>query len=267
MNYHQKNSFLFSSTKKSSKKRTIIFSLVLVFLILIFISSSFRNLVFLIGRPIWKLENAIETSLSDSWSLLSSKQSLVEENRALRDAKNKTDYYSLVNDFLRQENTSLKEALGRKDEKSNSVLAYVLSKPGITLYDEMIVDAGSNFNVKVGDLVSADGTIVLGEIGEVFDKTSKVVLFSTPNRVTNVLLGPNSIQAEAKGVGSGNFVVRLPKETELKEGDTVIVPSISPNVFGIVEKIVSESTDTFQNVYFKNPVNLLELKFVQIIKK
>ncbi|MFZ2038831.1 MAG: rod shape-determining protein MreC [Minisyncoccia bacterium] len=221
----------------------------------------------MVGRPLWKLENVIEVLLIDSANLFSSKRSLVEENRALREAKNKTDYYVLVNDFLRQENLSLQEALGRKDEKQQSVLAYVLSKPGISFYDEIIVDAGNNFDIKVGDLVSVDGTIVLGEVTEVFSKTSKVSLFSTPNAVTNVLLGPNSIQAEAKGIGSGNFIVRLPKETELKEGDSVVVPSISLNVFGVVEKIVSEASDTFQNVYFKNPVNLLELKFVEIIKK
>jgi len=267
MNYHPKNSLSFSQTRRGGKNRTIIFVVVIIFIAALFISAPFRNLVFWVGRPLWKLENFLEIKLADNLSLFSSKKSLVEENRALRDAKNKTDYYALVTDFLRQENKSLKEALGRKEEKTNSVLAYVLSKPGISFYDEVIVDAGENFNIKVGDLVSVEGMVVLGEITEVFAKTSKVALFSTPNKTTNVLLGSNSIQAEAKGMGSGNFLVRLPRETELKEGDTVIVPSISLNVFGVVEKIEAEDSDTFQSVYFKNPVNFLELKFVEIIKK
>jgi rod shape-determining protein MreC len=264
MSYPQKNNFSFNGHRANHRLRWFIFALVII--AILFTLRPTRNLLFVVARPFWKLENYLISRLSDSWLLLSAKRSLVEENRRLQEVNNKLNYYILTNDFLQKENENLREAVGRHSDKNHSVLSYVLIKPGKTPYDIILIDAGQNYNIEIGDLVAVDGTIVIGEVTEVYSDTSKVELYSTPGKILTVLIGPNSIQADASGVGDGNFRVKLPKETEVKEGDNIVIPSISTNVFGVVEKIEIGSTETFKDIYFKNPVNLSELKFVEILK-
>jgi hypothetical protein len=52
---------------------------------------------------------------------------------------------------------------------------------------------------------------------------------------------------------------------EVKESDVIVVPSITTNIFGIVEKVSFEEKDSFQTVLFKSPVNIAELNFVEVI--
>ena len=239
---------------------------VLVFVALLFLSSPFRGFVFWLARPLWKIEIAVSSYFDSSIKLLQAKRVLVEENKNLTEENSKLKYYTLANDYLRRENDSLRELAGRHKDTNPVTLAYVLIKPGQTPYDQLIIDVGTNLGVSVGDLVAVEGSVVIGEITEVFSDTAKVELYSTPNKILTILIGPNSIQAEAVGVGLGNFRVKLPKETDVKEGDSVIIPSISTNVFGVVEKIDSADANTFQNIYFKNPVNLSEIKSVVVLK-
>jgi len=226
----------------------------------------FPGALFTLATPFWRFENYLLEKFADNFNLLRAKQTLVAENRRLTEENKRLNYYLIVNDFLKQENEELKSLAGRPSAKLESVLAYVLVKPTKSPYDILVVDVGENFGIKKGDLVSADGSLIIGEVAEVYANSSKVELYSTPNKVLTVLVGSNSIQAEAQGLGAGNFFIKLPKETEIKEGDSVVFPSISTDIFGIVEKVEANSTNTFQNIYFKNPINLAELRFVNILK-
>ncbi len=107
--------------------------------------------------------------------------------------------------------------------------------------------------------------IYIGEVSEVYPHISKIILYSTPGHKLSVVLGTNSVSVEAVGVGGGNFNIFLPREVEVKEGDVIIIPSITTNVFGIVEKVNFKDKDSFQTVLFKSPVNISELSFVEIV--
>ncbi|MEI8339322.1 MAG: rod shape-determining protein MreC [bacterium] len=265
MNFPQRNNFLGHDRRNSSHKTWWILGIFVV-VFLLFTFTGLRGALVWVAKPIWKAENSLILFWQDSFELLSAKKTLVEENRKLKETLLKTDYYILARDFLRSENDDLKEALGRKSVSRQSVLAYVLVKPGKTPYDQIIIDAGENFGVAVGDLILAEGSVAVGEVIEVFGSTAKVSLYSSPNRKLTVLIGPNAVQADAEGLGGGNFRVRLPKETGIKEGENIIIPSISNNVFGVIEKIESSDTDTFQDIYFKSPVNISELRLVEVVK-
>ena len=111
----------------------------------------------------------------------------------------------------------------------------------------------------------ANDNVYLGEVSEVDPHSSKVTLYSTPGRKLSVVLGASSISAEAVGIGGGNFNIFLPREVEVKEGDIIVIPSITTNVFGIVEKVNFQDKDSFQTVLFKSPVNISELNFVDVV--
>jgi cell shape-determining protein MreC len=262
MNYLLKSSN-FQDRKRAGQKKVFITIIVIFMAVLVFFVPPVRQTLFLIAKPVWKLENNILNS--NFFQYFRSKKALINEKIVIEQKLFLAGNLLAINETLQKENDSLKDLLGRKEIKNNTVLAAILVKPPLTPYDMLTVDVGSNQNIKVGDKVIANANIYIGEVSEVYVNSAKVILYSTPGRKLAVVLGNNSVTVEAVGIGGGNFNIYMPKEVEVKEGDVITVPSITANVFGIVEKVNFKETDSFQTVLFKSPVNISELSFVEII--
>jgi len=262
MNYLLKSSN-FEDRKKNARKRILFTVAILIILVLIMLTSPVRTLLFSVAKPLWQTENSVFNS--NFFSYFKSKQSLIDDKVALEQKLFLAGNLMSLNDVLQTENDNLKDLLGRKDTKQKTILAAVLVKPPQTPYDMLTVDIGADQNVKVGDKVLASANIYIGEVSEVMAHASKVTLYSTPGRKLSVVLGASSVTAEAVGVGGGNFNIFLPREVEVKEGDVIVIPSITANIFGIVEKVNFNEKDSVQTVLFKSPVNISELSFVQIV--
>ncbi len=251
--------------RNNNRKLNLVPFIVVIFLIIIFSFSGTRNLIFSIGSPFWHIKNSISIFFSDSGQLVRSKSSLIEENNLLKEQIKKTEEDILLSKIIQGENDDLKSLLNRKPASQKQILAVVLDKPFLSPYDTLIIDAGSSNGISIGDKVLADEGTFIGSVSEAFDNKSKVILYSSPGEKIKVLIGNNNMEKEATGVGGGNFVLEAPKEAGIKEGDTIIIPSISPNVFGVVEKISSKETDSLETVLFKNPINISELKWVLVL--
>lgn len=249
--------------RRSAQKKVWITVVVLAILMIILGTAFARQSFFSLASPILKLENVIANSHLAEY--FTTKQSLIEEKSALERKLFALGDLSAINVVLQNENDLLKNLLGRKDGVLNTILATVLVKPPQTPYDTLLVDIGLDYQAKVGDKVIANANIYVGEVSEVYEHSAKVTLYSTPGWKLSVTLGENSISAEAIGIGGGNFNISLPKEVDIKEGDTITVPSIISNIFGIVEKVDSKEKDSAQTVLFKSPINISELKFVEVI--
>ena len=263
MNFRQRNNF---SSKNQNKNRNAFLS-VLFFLIIFFIFtfSGPKTFVFGIASPFWNLKTFVYYLVTDNVSVLLSKTSLIKENENLKLQIDKDKKDMVFKDVLSAENDDLKIALNRKDSNKKSILSAILVKPSLSPYDTLIIDIGNNQNISVGDKVAANGNTFIGYVSEVYENTSKVILYSSPGEKVNVLIGNGNIEKEALGMGGGNFEVDVPREVDIKEGDSIIMPSISPNIFGVVSKIEYQSADAFQKVLFNSPVNVSELKWVYVI--
>jgi cell shape-determining protein MreC len=229
----------------------IITGIIIVLLLLYIFAPTFLPSIFLkIASPFWNIVKPSEEELAQ---IISSK-----------------DYESALVLELRKENEALKEILNRNTDAS-STLAYILKKPPFTAYDTFIIDIGLKDNIKVGEKIYAGENILLGEIAEVYDSTSKVRLYSTPGEKYEVTLGvgtsTDNIQVGATGRGGGSFEIVVPRDLKIKEGDTVVIPSLTPNVFGIVKDIVTEDTNTFSTVLFSQPINIYQLKWVELYRQ
>ena len=189
-------------------------------------------------------------------------------NNQVEDLKKQVQALNLeLNDknLLVLENNQLKEILGRNSGRS-TILGVVLSKPAMTPYDTFVIDVGSNQGIKLDDLVLAGSSTAVGKISEVNANISKVIAFSSPNFKYPIFIGEKNIQAEAIGQGNGNYKVVLPEGSEVKIGDNIIIPSINPTVFGVVERIVQSDQPSFINVLFKSPISLNSLYYVEVVK-
>lgn len=262
MNYPLRSSN-FEDRKRAARKRVTITIVVILVVIIILSTSPARSILFYVASPIWKFENSVLNS--NLFQYFKFKQSLIDDKTALEQKLFLAGNLIAQNNTLQAENDNLKDLLGRKDTKQKTVLSTILVKPPQTPYDSLIIDIGADYMLKVGDKVMANNNVYIGDVSEVLPNSSKVNLYSTPGRKLSVVFGGDSVTAEAVGVGGGNFNIMIPREIEVKEGDVITIPSITTNVFGIVEKVNFKDTDSFQTVIFKSPINISELSFVEVV--
>jgi cell shape-determining protein MreC len=166
--------------------------------------------------------------------------------------------------FLYKENLELKGRLGR-DAGTPGILAGVLMRPPATPYDTLLVDAGTTEGVSAGDFVSAGGTTLIGVVREVYEHSSRVVLFSAPGESYDTMLG-GTVPLHMEGQGGGSLVGQVPASTPVAAGDAVVFPGVASAFAGSVSKVISKPGESFQMVYVRLPVDPLSLQFVEIRK-
>ncbi len=149
---------------------------------------------------------------------------------------------------------------------STEVLGVILSRPPRTPYDSLVIDIGEDEGLMEGDLVYADRDYIIGQIGEVRSSTSVVKLYSSPDQKIDVLIGSSTTPVVAEGRGGGNFYIKIPKNIVINEGDQIVAPGIREHVFGTAERVDTDEGEAYSHVYFKLPVNIYSLHYVQVKK-
>jgi cell shape-determining protein MreC len=255
-----------SNTRKKTNLKARVIGVIVLAVAVVFMSTSvLRGALFYVVSPLWAGQNFIAQGIQHSLALFSSKNALIKENNDLHVANNRADLRLSSLSILEQENAELKTRLGRPQVAANSILAAVLVKPGRAAYDTLIIDIGSLDGLKGEEMVLADGVIAIGKVKEVYSTSAKVVLFSSSGEITNVYVGDKAISTEASGLGGGNFEASLPNEIEVSIGDTISLPGGYPVVFGTVEAVSSRPTDPSQMIRFRLPVNMSELRYVDVV--
>lgn len=269
MNYLQDRK---SKRKKYLKIGVFIFA----FLFLIYFSSPilkvFSRGAHAVFRPVLYVGNGAFSKLGSLGAYFKSKSALEKENERLNteleaQAMERENYRTIL-----AENENLKETLGRKSKSANLLLSAILSEPNHSPYDTLIIDRGSEHGVSVNDKVYAYGNIPVGAVAEVYGATSKVTLYSSSGAVTPAVISisqaetgvSKNIFVDAVGRGGGSFEITVPRDLSIPKGTEVTLPGMTPRVLGIIEGTISEPRDAIQKILLRSPVNIFELKFVQV---
>ncbi len=264
MNYPRNKQFQYPRRNR----RILIFSffLILVLILIIFrkpimnfVGNSFQNL----GHAIWPNSNKAADNLGDTSYIFKTRGGLNAENQDLKNqllelTMKQTDYA-----LLADENAKLKEIFFRKENR-NLTLATIWAKPSQSPYDTLIIDLGSLQGIKPAQKVFAQGNILIGQVFEVYDNTSKVKLYSSPGEKTDAMIVGKDIYVQATGRGGQNFEITLPQDFEINIGDEVVVPSMNSQVLGLVVEVISDPRDPLKKVLLRSPINIQELKFVEV---
>lgn len=255
--------------KKTQRKKIfkITFSVVVLIILFYFRYSIFNGLSSVgqaLFRPVLVIGNNIGDKFKNIGSYFVSKNSLSLENQNLKSqisesTADRANYISIVD-----ENNKLKEILGRKNEKVEMVLGVILSKPNQSLYDTLIIDVGKKQGLSIGNIIFALGSVPIGRVDSIYENSSKVVLFSNAGERTQVIVTGRDAFVELVGRGGGNFEMILPRDFILQKGDQVVLPGINSYVLAVVETVVSDPREPFMKVLLTSPVNIQELKFVEI---
>ncbi len=219
-----------------------------------------------IGKPIWSVEKFATDGLYNINYLFRTKASISEENHNLIEEISSVRLSMIDYQILKNEVNQLKETLNRLPLKDNFILGNILTKPNHSLYDTIIIDIGANHKINVGDQVYANGNIPIGKIENVYDNTSLVSLYTNPGQKTEGFIDISNVSVELTGRGGGNFEMIIPIELSADKGTIVYLPGGSSLVLAIVDEILSKPTDPFKKVILSSPVNIQNLKWVQVKK-
>ncbi len=226
----------------------------------------FGNLFNYIGLPIWKTEKMINDSLYDLNYLFRTKVSISNENHNLIEEISNIRLTMIDYQLLKNEVNDLKEILGRLPAEDDFILGNILTKPNHSPYDTIVVDIGKDMGIKELDKVYANGNIPIGIMSKIYDKTSLVTLYTSPGQKTEGFLDITNASVELIGRGGGNFEMIIPMELSAERGTVAYLPGNSPEVLAIVDEIISVPTDPFKKVLLSSPVNVQNLKWVQVKK-
>ncbi len=236
--------------------------LLFLFHVQIFHTLSFATSI--VFRPVLSFGKVASDKLSGLSSYFVSKESLTKEVGDLKFRLAWSDARMSNYETLLAENTELKEVLSRKPESLDLVLASVLSKPSRSAYDTILVDAGYGDGVAVGKLVFAYGSVPIGRVATVYKDSARIILFSSAEEKNDAVI--NGMNFELVGRGGGNFEVILPRDLVVEKDSEAVLPGISSYPVAVVEDTISDPRDAFQKVILTSPVNIEELRFVEIAK-
>jgi len=243
-----KTNFLPKNRHRVSYKKPIV-TIVAIFVLGALFFSFFDGMVIRFFSPLWRGQNAISQGLKNLGDFLKSKEALINENNKLKEM--------IISKEL------IIKSFKSPPETSNSLVG-VLMHPPQTAYDNLIIDVGLSDGVFVGQSVSLPEGPRIGTLIEIFDKNSRVKLYSANGEKTNAVLERNDVPIILLGRGGGNFEFTLPRDVAIETGDRIFSPDTQPTLIAVVGDIESTPTDAFKKVIASLAVNIYTLRFVII---
>jgi len=217
-------------------------------------------------RPIWKIEKMIVSGFNNMGYFFNTRASLYENNSKLKEDNFNIKLSMVDYEILKQENLELKRILNRLPENREFILASILTKPNQSLYDTLIIDVGEKDGIREGNLIYANGETPIGKISKIYKSTSLAVLFSNPKEKTEGYINIINANVELLGRGGGNFEMIIPMDLSIEKEAIIYIPGNSSAVLALVDEVISSPSDPFKKVILKSPVNIQNLKWVQVRK-
>lgn len=219
-----------------------------------------------IGNPIWHTGGFMADKIYDWNYFFRTKASITTENHNLIEEIYYLRLSMLDYQILERENTELKELLDKVGEESDFVLGNILSKPNHSPYDTLIIDIGASTGIKEGDVVYSSGITPIGSVEKVYEKTSLISLYTNPGRKTEGFIDISNVSVELTGRGGSNFEMVIPMELSIEKGTIIYLPGSNSKIIAYVDEVISSPTDPFKKVILSSPVNVQNLKWVQVKK-
>ncbi|MFT7557769.1 MAG: cell shape-determining protein MreC [Planctomycetota bacterium] len=211
--------------------------------------------------PVWERYERLRVGLSDTAQVLTrSKLSLVQENETLRQQYGVLAPAIFQLEMLQNKVDELEAVLHRGEVESVKTIAAVVAPARKNLYQNIIIDQGSIAGVVVGDKVLAD-TMLIGEVSRVYPKSAMVELYSRHEGVVDGIL-PDGTAVELLGEGVGNYSIELIRGVEINKGDIIYDRSFRGHILAVVDEVIFDPRDPYQQVLVRVPINLNTLRWV-----
>lgn len=250
------------SKKKSQKYFKIIFSIILILVIFtplkIFLGKISN--IFFIKAFVAKAE--ISEIISNTEMLLTPKNKLIEKIKSQQKEIEKLKITEISYNELLLNYSNLEKLLSVKENYPNFIFSQVRSSPKQSIYDTIIL----NDSFKVGSLVISESGNPIGKIESSNKNSSSVLLFSHAGLETEGFLQDEATPVTLVGKGAGNFLISLPREIKISEGDKIYIYGVK-NSIGKVGLVEFDARDPFQKVFVISYENIFKIKNVLVEEK
>jgi len=241
------------------------------------LSSKVKNFFYLISSPIQKILWKTGDRASDFFETIANIKNLKKENEELKLKTQELLVKNIEILELEKENKFLREALEIGLEKEFELIFAEVTGKDVS-QDSILINKGSKNGILNNLPVIAQQKVLVGRVEEIYENFSRVILISDKESVFNVEIFRvddenfvDNISGVVKGKGNFQLILDLiPKEKEIKEGDTIITSSLG-GVFpkgllvGQVQKIKKSDIEPFQQAEVKPAFDIKELEKVFII--
>lgn len=245
------------------KKATLIIFVFCFFMLLeLFFTNAVIRISHTIAKPLWFGSNFLTKPLYEVKNFFTSKNELIKKNLELENEIMVLKLKEIDYNLLSKEFDELKNQFGR--EADSRVVARILSRPPQSPYDTLVIDLGSLSGVLQDSKVYISENIIIGLVKEITPNTSLVELFSSGNKKQEAAVSRTGSSYILNGLGGGNFVLEVPKDTDIIWGDVFLYPEFSPSILGTVYYIDSSSQSSFKKIYIRVPGNIFSNKYVFI---
>ncbi|MBC7073801.1 rod shape-determining protein MreC [Candidatus Parcubacteria bacterium] len=233
-------------------KKNLFVSFFLAFLLvfLYFFQNTIQNFIYALFSPFqsffWELSLKIKTFFStiiSLWQAQKENQILKQEIQTLKG--------EIANLKLKEkENEILKEALNLKENGFQVFPSKVVAKA--IDEDFIVIEGGTKHNIKEGMVVIGKQKQLIGKISKTYQNFSQVQLIFAKHFQFDGQTLDSKVNFLVEG--ASNFKLKLkflPKESEIKEGETILTSSLSGKfpeglLVGKVEKIFDFPTKNFK---------------------
>lgn len=229
-----------------------------------------KNSVYTLTQPIQKRVWGFSADISGGIQGIVAVRNALKQNRELLDRINQLVAENFQIEELKNENQTLKEALGLGMEKEYDLrMAETIGTDVVG--DSLTIDKGADDMIETGFPVVTSNKVVIGRISKVYDDFAKVDLITGKNMAFDVKLSESGANGLAKGLGGLNIMVDLiPKDVEVKPGSPVTTSAmggIFPEGYlvGTVDSIEKNDVETFQAAKIKPAFELGRIGEVFII--
>ncbi len=195
---------------------------------------------------------------------------LQEENDQLRQELD--TYHTLLDEYREaySRNRYLETELKFKRRESfPALMARVVGKDPSFWFQTLIVDRGENDGVVTG-MVARNSRGVVGQVVQVSDNYSKILLANAPSSAIDAIVQKNRVRGILKGAGEQGYVLHyVLKHEDVKEGDTIVTAGIGgvfpPGItLGTVSKVHSKQRGMFLEIDVEPAVDFSRLEFFYI---
>lgn len=244
----------------------------------------FPAIVTAVARPFWRVQFSVINGAIHSPEYLLERNQLLQsqieemqtrldtmvaielENRQLKELYGRSGYSPIDSTvFGFEQSTSspinIEEEFNNPDAR---ILAAVIKRPPFSIYDELVIDIGKDYELSTSSMVYSSGGVLIGKVVDVSSKTARVRLLSSPGETYEVLIGDSNTPATAFGRGGGQYDAQVSRDMNIKEGDFVMNPSLNDKPLGMVSAVLIDPAQPFKTILFAPPINIYQLRWVLV---
>ncbi|MFH1170577.1 MAG: hypothetical protein V1704_03395 [Candidatus Vogelbacteria bacterium] len=258
---------------RQSRRFRTIFIIVLFFVVLLGLSQGgFRRVAVNISggilSPFWTIGRGMENFSTGFFGLFTNKIKLATENAQLRNIINQQATALLNKNILELENTTLKQIMNRAPDPLPLTIGRFLNGGQQFPLGQATIDVGAQMienQLVPGTVVISAGSVVLGELTEIYGTKVKMRFYSSSGERLLAQLGETHTPIELTGRGAGNFIALLPRDLAVAINDQVTLAIAGREfVLAIVNDIQRTAGNSFQEVFLRTPVNISQLVWVEM---